>query len=272
MRVRSAFPVAAFLVGLAPALSGCDTGTDGPQVVVYRGVEAEAVGGTELRVEGSKLIVSGVESDGDGVGFWEDYSTVALEITPIRLGAGQEFGTSVRDTDDRFVAGIESRGRADGAHDIVFDIADRFGVQFVTLQYLFEGQVIIEIPRLPIGGDGGEKLALRAEAGAGTGEGNNGSTRVVRVGGRYVVGQDYSEEDPPLTGPAGSPATEKGGCAYALVTLPPAAGKVFDVCTDLVQVVIEEEGLPQEIRGVAVTGRDLGSFEITQLTVQGSER
>lgn len=257
------------VVGLAPALSGCDSGSDGPQVISFLGVDVEAVGGTELAVVNGRLVVSGVNADGDGVGFWEDYDRVSLEVAPIDLAAGEEFGTSFQDTDERFVAGIESRGRADGSHDIVFDIADRLGVQFVTLQYLLGGQIVVEIPRVPVGGGEGGGLKLRAETGAGTGDGRNGSTRVIRDGGRYVVGQDYSDDPAPLGPEAGGAATAKGECPFALVTLPPVAGDVFDVCVDLVQVVIDDEALPERIRGVAVTGRNLGSFEITELTVQG---
>lgn len=223
------------------------------------------MGGTDLSIENGRLVVSDVSAEGDGVGFWQNYSEVSLKITPLQLPTGGRFGTSVRDTDDRFIAGIESRDRGDQTHDIVFNVDDRFGIQFVTLQYLLGGQVVFEIPRVPIGGSG---LKLRAEESAGTGDGNNGSTRVVRVGGRYVVGQDYSDENPLTTGPV-SPSAEKGECPYALVTLPEIVGEPLNLCVDLVQVVIEDDGLPQDIRGVAVTGRNLGSFEITQVTARG---
>ena len=65
------FALALLLPSLA-LLSACDTTADGPQTVTYRGVEVEAVGGTELEVDGGRLVVSGVEEAGDGVGAAED--------------------------------------------------------------------------------------------------------------------------------------------------------------------------------------------------------
>lgn len=256
------FALALLLPSLA-LLSACDTTADGPQTVTYRGVEVEAVGGTELEVDGNRLVVSGVEEAGDGVGFWKDYDRVALEVTPFELQAGQRFGTSVRDADDGFIASIESRGRTDGSHDIVFDLADRFGVQSVTLQYLLGSEIIYELG-VPVGG----QFKVRAETSGGTGNGKSNSTRVIRDGGRYVVGQDYSGDDP-LAGGASGGRAEKGECPYALVTLPEVTDGVLRVCVDLVQVVVESDALPQEIRGVAVTGQGLGSFAITTLEVDG---
>ncbi|MEM1056017.1 MAG: hypothetical protein AAGI52_10860 [Bacteroidota bacterium] len=260
-------PIASLVVVLAVVIGGCDSITGGPQTVTFQGVEVEAVGGTELSIENGRLVVSGVENEGDGIGLWRNYDSADLKITPIELASGQRFGTSVRDTDDRFVASVESRGRGEQSHDIVFDVADRFGVQVVTLQYLLGTQLVFEIPNVRVGSGGG--LKLRAETDGGSGKGKNGSTRVIRDGGRYVVGQDYSDDSAPLTRTEVESAVAKGECPFAIVTLPPVVSDVADVCVDLVQVVIEDESLPRSIRGVAVTGASLDSFEIRTVRVEG---
>ena len=249
---------------LAVALPACDTG--GPETVTFQDVEVEAVGGADVRVDGDRLVVTGVGASGEaGIGIWQGQSSTDLKFEPIDLPDDGAFGVEVRATDDSFIASIESEADGTGRHDIVFDIAPRFGIETVTLEYLLQGELLVSIPNFPALGGGALKASLGA-SGAGKGEGSNGSVRVVRVGGRYVVGQDYSEEEAQVTG--GEASGARGECPFAVITLPVPVGDITEVCADLVQVVVEDRELPSAIRGTAITGRNLGSFVVTDLRVE----
>ncbi|MEL6614300.1 MAG: hypothetical protein AAFQ43_01105 [Bacteroidota bacterium] len=255
------------LAGLTAALvflPACDTGT--PEAITFQGVEIEVVGNASAEIDGGRLVVTGIGASGDdGIGIWQNQTRTDLKFEPIDLQAGERFGISVRDAADDYVASIRSDGRTDGRHDIIFDVESTFGIQAATLQYLLEGRVIVEIPDVPLF----RGKVLTAETNAGEGDGDNGSLRVVRNGGRWVVGQDYSDEGGALT----DGDTAARGCRYAIVTLPVPVGDVTEVCTDLVQVVIESETLPGDIRGTAITGRGIGSFVMTQAeVVSGGDR
>lgn len=255
LSLRSAAVLTAALVSL-PA---CDSTT--PETVTFQGVEIETVGNAAAEADGGRLVVTGIGASGaDGIGIWQNQTQTDLKFEPIDLQTGDRFGIAVRDADDAFVASIRSDGRSDGRHDITFDVDSDFGIQGATLQYLFEGRLIVEIPDVPLF----KGKVLSAETNAGEGDGENGSVKVVRDGGRWVVGQDYSDEGGAFTG--------GDGCQYATVTLPVPVGDLTEVCVDLVQVVIESESLPQDIRGTAITGRGIGSFVMTQAEVSGGSR
>ncbi|OZC01604.1 hypothetical protein [Rubricoccus marinus] len=266
MRPRSAVLLAVAL-GLSAALASCDSVVDAfvPDTITFDGVEIETLGDASFRLENDRLVVTNIGTSGeDGIGLWQSVDSAYLTFEPIDLPTNGTFGISVRDTDNEFLASIFAKDNGGGRHDIVFDIAPSIGVQAVTLQYLLGGQVLVEIPNFPF-----LNKTLRAETNAGSADGKNGSTRVVRSGGRYVVGQDYGEDDTKAAG-AGAPEAS-GGCRFAQISLPVRVGDLTSVCADLVQVVIEDADLPADIRGAAVTGSYIDRFVITSVTVDDQE-
>ena len=261
-RLRRFALAAVLLASGAFALPACDSIVDTfvPDTITFNGVEIETLGDASFRLENGRLMVTNIGASGeDGIGIWQDVGSAYLQFEPIDLPEDGAFGLAVRDTDDRFVASVNSEQRADGRHDIRFDIADRFDVQTVTFQYLLGDQLLLEIPDVPLGARG---KSLLAETSGGTGDGDNGSVRVIRSGGRYVVGQDYSDDGDP------APLAGEGECTAATITLPISVQGVSTVCADLVQMVIESDDLPDTIRGAAITGRRLGSFTVTDVEVE----
>ena len=267
MRLRKALLTLTAL-GAAAALSACDSDGSDPDTITFDGVEIQSLGDARFQQENGRLVVSNIGASGDdGIGIWQGQAFTYLKFEPIDLPTGGSFGVTVRDANDEFLTSIFSEDDGDGRHDIVFNVADRIGVRAVTLQYLLLGEVIVEIPNFPIV----SAQALKAETTAGTGDGDNGSVRVIRVGGRYVVGQDYSGGDASLVDPDGAGTSRKGECPYAIITLPVPVGDLTQVCADLVQVVIEDPDLPSTIRGTAITGRRLDQFVITDVQIEASE-
>ena len=267
MRLRTTVLALAAL-GATAALPACDSDVTDPTTITFDGVEIQSLGTAQFQVENDRLVVTNIGASGDdGVGIWQGQASTYLTFEPIDLPAGGSFGITVRDANDEFLTSIFSEDNGDGRHDIVFNVADRIGVQAVTLQYLLLGELIIEIPNFPISGG----QALKAETAAGRSDGDNGSVRVIRVGGRYVVGQDYSGSGDPLVGTDDAGTNRKGVCPYAVITLPVPVGDLTQVCADLVQVVIEDPDLPSTIRGTAITGRRLDQFVITDVQINTSE-
>ena len=267
MRLRTALLTLTALSATA-ALSACDSDGPDPETITFDGVEIQSLGDARFQQENGRLVVSNIGASGDdGIGIWQNQAFTYLTFEPIDIPAGGSFGVTVRDADDEFLTSIFSEDVGNGRHSIVFNVADRIGVRAVTLQYLLQGELVVEIPDFPIV----STKAITAETSGGTSAAEEGSVRVIRVGGRYVVGQDYSGEGALRGGSEGAGAVDKGGCAYAVITLPVPVGDLTQVCADLVQVVVEDPDLPSTIRGTAITGSRLDQFVITSAQISTSE-
>lgn len=247
-------PLLAALLGLT-ALPACDTETPGPLPgsATYQGVDVEAEGDAALTVEADGLLVSGLGGTREGgfaVGGTPD--RVDVEIDPLAIPAGARFGVEVRDGDD-VVASLYNEGVGDGRVELRFDFPDLLGVTAAAVRYKFGGQVVFEAR---VGFEAGRTRGQRRETSAGTGDGDTGSTHVIRENGRYVV---VSDSD-------GDGGRRANGCAGFLMTPPPPFDAELEapICADWVEV--EPILTAQVPRGtVAVRGRGVGSFWVREL-------
>lgn len=240
----------------ALALAACDTG--GPSdAVTFQGVEVEAVGDAQLEVVGGRLVVSGLEGGREGgfaVAGTPDRVDVLIE--PLAVPAGARFGSEAT------AAGVTAaelyvEGQADGSLEFLFD----FGgvLDLATVQYLLGGEVLLEFQLDVLQRSAG---ARRAQS-AGTGDGESGSTHVVRENGRYVVVADSDSDG----------TRRASGCAGFLMT-PPANALAPDgtplggtVCAD--EVRVEPFTLtPMPVAEVAVRARGVGQFVVRQLDAE----
>ena len=233
---------------------GCDASDDGggPAPVTFQGVDVETRGGATVTPSGATLVVSGIGSSGDdGLFLRGDLQAVDLETEPVALPEGGSFGIRVEDASGALLGGFRNADRqGDDGFDLVFEYADALGVVDVSVSYELGGVVQFEIPRLPLGVP---KNARRASS-AGKGEGDTGSLHTVRRDGRYVVVSD---------------SETKAGCAgFRITPPPPFDADGLEVCADWVEVTPLSGTFPSAIGGVAVVGRDLGSFTVTSLDAQ----
>ena len=250
MRFRHSALAASLAVGLALTLAACDSDSGEVQSATFSGVQFRAQGAATLRPESDRLVVAGIGASGaDGVAIAGDLDTAAVHVAPIRLPANGRFGMIVRGTDGRAVAEIAAQADASGGrHTVEFEFDAPLGVSLVQVGYFLGGSLVGEFQLR------GATFKARAQP-AGEGEGDSGSTHVVRDGGRYVVYKDYGDGD------GGS----KTGCP-AMLTPPIAVpGLPDEVCVDLVRVAPVTVGgsFPSAIAGIEVVGRGLGEFAIT---------
>ncbi|WP_143537713.1 hypothetical protein [Rubrivirga marina] len=244
------------LAGLV--LAACDTDGPGPAPgpTTFQGVEVEAEGDATLAVEGGALVVSGLGGTREG-GFVVDGTPdrVDVQIDPLAVPAGTRFGVEVRDGDD-VVTALYNEGVGDGRVDLRFDFPGLLGVTAAAVRYKFGGQVVFEAR---LGFEAGRARGQRRETSAGTGEGDTGSTHVIRDRGRYIV---VSDSD-------GDGGRRAGGCAGFRMTPPPPFDVELDapICADWVEV--EPILTTQVPRGtIAVRGRGVGSFRVRELASQ----
>lgn len=235
--------------------AGCDS--DDPDTLTFDGVEIEARGGAELATEGGDLVVSNVQASGDD-GFFIAGTPTAVDVRtePLPLTLGQGFGISVIGTDGAELVGFRNVNRgASGRVTFEITYADALDVKAVRVVYLLNGRAQLEIPNLPFGTGSGLRLATDS---AGEGEGDTESAHVVRRGGKYVVVSDSEGEGEPRR------AGDLKACEGFTVT-PPIEIPTVTLCADRIEVEPLNVTFPDEVAGVAVTGRSLGSFRVRSL-------
>lgn len=243
-----------FLLLAVLVFAGCDTSTDDP--VVFQGVALGARGDASLAVENGTLIVSGLDGARSG-GFTLDGTPgrVDVEIDPLAIEMGDRFGITVEDESGGQIASFYNVGQGGGRVRFEFEFADAFLVSGARVTYRLggrTGQAVLD-GFLDFGALGQGRLA---QAFAGEGEGQTGSTHVVRERGRYVVVSDSN----------GGGARTASGCAGFLVTPPASFDFEGTICTDWIEVEpIGEFEMPQGT--VSVTARGVGSFTVNDLNV-----
>ncbi|MEM1116140.1 MAG: hypothetical protein AAF594_14545 [Bacteroidota bacterium] len=247
---------ALLLTALVVTAAGCDI--FGSDVLTYDGVEVEVRGDATLAVEDGRLVVSGLDGARSG-GFTipGELDRVDVETAPVAIPDGGRFGIEVESDDGEELASIYNEGTGNGEFDLRVTFADALGVSAVTVRYYLGGErgdLVLEIPSLALTGN---RLARRAETGAGSGSGDPESVHVRRVGGRYVV---VSDSD----GPDGA----RQSCAGFTIVPPGAFAGEFPegLCTDWIEV--EPLGISDMPEGrVAVTARGVGSFTVQDLSL-----
>lgn len=238
-------------------LAACDS--DDPDTLTFDGVEIEARGGATLATDGGDLVVSNVQASGND-GFFIPGTPASVDVLtePISLMPGQGFGISVIGTDGTELAGFRNRNRgSSGRFNFEITFADALNVRAVRVVYLLDGVVQLDIPSLEFRGDTGLRLATDS---AGEGEGDTGSAHVVRRGGKYVVVSDSEGSGEPRH----ASGTRTGECRGFTVT-PPVDIPTLTLCADWIEVEPLDVTFPNEVAGVAVTGRALGSFRVRAL-------
>ena len=242
----------------ALALAACDTEAPDPVSgsVTFQGVEVEAEGDAALTVDGDALVVSGLGGTREG-GFALDGTPdrVDVEVDPLAVPAGARFGVEVRDGAD-VLAALYNEGVGDGRVDLRFDFPGLLGVTAAAVRYKLQGQVVFEAR---LGVEAGRTRRQRRATSAGTGDGETGSTHVIRDRGRYIVVSDSDGES----------GRRAGGCAGFLMTPPPPLDVDVEapICADWVEV--EPILTAQVPRGaIAVRGRGVGSFRVRRLDAE----
>ena len=250
----------ALLAASLLAVAGCDTEADTP--TAFQDVAIETRGDASLSLDGNALVVSGLDGTRSG-GFTipGTSSRVDVEIDPLSVPAGGEFGVVVEDASGGSLASFYTVGTASGL-DCVFDFPSSLGVYAATVTYRLggeNGQVVLrgtfDLP--------GERLALarRPSDSVGEGSGDTGSTHVIRRNGRYIVVSD-SDDASPTSGAA------RQGCGAFVVTPPLSIDPDgVSLCTDWVEVEPLLTGTMPE-GTVSVTARGVGSFTVRQLDEQ----
>jgi len=239
-------------------LAACDTGS--PDTVTFNGVEVETRGDAELATDGSDLVISNVGTSGtDGFFIPGTPASVDVRTEPLPLTDGQGFGISVIGTDGSELVGLRNRNRGASSGRFNFEItfADALDVKAVRVVYLLNGRVQLEIPSLPFTGNLGNR---RATDSVGEGEGDTESAHVVRRGGKYVVVSDSEDSAEPRR--AGD---KQDGPCTGFIIVPPVDVSTLTICADRVEVEPLDVTFPDEVAGVAVTGRALGSFRVRSL-------
>lgn len=243
---------AALLTVLALVAAGCDV-TDDP--LAFDGVEVEVRGDADLAVEGGLLVVSGLDgSRSGGFNLPVALDRVDVETAPIRIPAGGRFGIEVEDADGQDIASIYNEATGNGQFDVRVNFADALAVPAVAVRYRLGGQLVLEIPRLPLVGSNNGRLR---ETSAGSGSGDSGSVHVIRSGGRYIVVSDSE-----------SSGGARRGCAGFVLFPPTGYGPDYPtgICTDWIEVEpLEVSDMPDG--RVAVTARGVGSFSVRDLSV-----
>lgn len=246
------FALAAALAA-AVVLSSCDASAD-EAVVVFQGVELAARGDARLAQQDNTLVVSGLEGNRSG-GFAISGAParVDVEVQPLRVPEGARFGIRVEGRDGRPLASIDTQGEGDGRFSLPFFFANELGATAVAVRYRLRGDLVLEIPRLPLLPDGRQ----RAAASAGEGEGDTGSVHVIRrADGRYVVVSDSE----------GSSGQRAAGCP-GFTILPPVSVK-GPLCVDWVEVEPLGSTASPAVGAVVVTGQGVGSFTVVDLARQ----
>lgn len=243
----------ALLAALALAAAGCDI--FGSDLLSFNGTEVEVRGDAALALENGRLVVSGLDGSRSG-GFTlpVGLDRVDVETAPISIPAGGRFGIEVDGGDAEPIASIYNEGTGGGAFDVRVSFADALAVTAVTVRYRLGGEIVLEIPRLPLLGAGNGR---RRETSAGSGSGDSGSVHVIRSGGRYIVVSDSE----------GSGDARRGCDGFFLV--PPveyAPDFPNGLCTDWIEVEPVYSGEMPRGR-VAVTARGVGSFTVQALEV-----
>ncbi|WP_412060221.1 hypothetical protein [Rubrivirga sp. IMCC45206] len=235
------------------ALAACDSDEPPAGPVTFQGVEVEAVGDAQLAVVDGALVVSGLGGSREG-GFRVAGQPARLDVEtdPIAIPAGGRFGATV-EASGATVAELFTEGRADGALDFQVDFGGP--VDVAVVRYRLNGAVVLAFELDVLGRTSGERRAQSA----GSGEGDTGSTHVIRENGRYVV---VSDSD-------GDGSRRAGGCAGFRMT--PPAGVLPElpgaICADWVEVE-PLVATPMPVGDVAVRARGVGQFTVRQLAAR----
>ena len=238
----------------ALVLAACDTDT--PDPVAFQGVDIAAEGEAILALQGGALVVSGLDGSRAG-GFQIDGQPdrVDVEIDPLSIPVGGRFGVEVRDG-DAVLASLYNEATAAGRFDVRFDFPDAIGATAAIVRYRLNGEVRFEgqVDLIP-----GRTSGQRQPTSGGSGEGDTGSTHVIRERGRYVVVSDSGEDAP----------RRAGGCAGFLMTPPPPFAETGQaaICADWIEI---EPVLTTTVRQgtMSVLARGVGSFTVRSLEAQ----
>lgn len=238
----------------ALTVAACDSDT--PDDVVFQGVDLGVSGEARLAVEGGALVVSGLEGNRSG-GFETKGrpDRVDVEIDPLLIPAGGRFGVEVRNG-DAVVASLYNEATAPGQFDVLFDFPDALGATVAVVRYRFDGELVFEgqVDLIP-----GRSRGQRQPTSGGSGEGESGSTHVIRERGRYVVVSDSGNDS----------ARRASGCTGFLMTPPPPFDESAGarICADWIEVEpLVTAPVPQGT--VAVTARGVGTFRVRSLGVE----
>ncbi|MEO0558280.1 MAG: hypothetical protein AAF170_08865 [Bacteroidota bacterium] len=248
------------MLSVTLVLAACDSET--PNTITFDGVEVETRGGAELVTDNGELVVSNIQSSGtDGFFIPGTPSSVDVRTEPLPLTNGQGFGISVIGLDGDELVGLRNRNRGASSGPFNFEItfADALDVKAVRVVYLLDGRVQLEIPSLPFS----NSLGRRATDSVGEGEGDTDSAHVVRRGGKYVVVSDSEGDGEPRRAGATGPSPCEG-----FTIVPPVEISTLTICADRVEVEPLDVTFPDEVAGVAVTGRALGSFRVRSLAAR----
>lgn len=238
------------------SLAACDSETppDGP--VTFQGVEVAAEGDATISVRDGLLVVSGLDgARAGGFAVAGRPDRVDVEIAPLSIPVGGRFGVEVRDGSDPVVS-LANRATSAGRFDVEFDVPSLLGATAAIVRYRLNGEVRFE-GRLDV--VPGRTRGQRRPTSAGSGEGDTGSTHVVRERGKYVVVSDSDSGG----------ARRAGGCSGFLMTPPPPLDLSVEgpICADWVEVEpLATAPVPQGT--VSVVAQGVGSFTVRQLDVQ----
>ncbi len=235
------------------ALAACDSDEPAAGAVTFQGVEVEAVGDARLAVVDGALVVSGLGGTREG-GFVVAGQPARLdvEVDPVAIPAGARFGSTVEAAGST-VAELYTEGRGDGGLDFQVDFGGL--VDAAVVRYRLNGVAVLEFDLSVLGRTSGSRRAQSA----GSGEGDTGSTHVIRENGRYIVVSDSNVGE----------NRRANGCDGFLMT--PPAGVLPDlvepVCVDWVEVEpLTISAMP--VGDVAVRARGVGQFTVRDLAAR----
>ncbi|WP_412070529.1 hypothetical protein [Rubrivirga sp. IMCC43871] len=235
------------------ALAACDSDDPTSGAVTFQGVEVEAVGDAQLAVVDGALVVSGLGGTREG-GFVVagQPGRLDVEVDPVAIPSGGRFGSTVAAA-GATVAELYTEGRDNGMLDFQVDFGGL--VDAAIVRYRLNGVAVLEFDLNVLGRTSG---ARRAQS-AGSGEGDTGSTHVIRENGRYVVVSDSNVGE----------GRRARGCNGFLMT--PPAGILPEltqpICADWVEVEpLTITAMP--IGDVAVRAQGVGQFTVRQLAAR----
>ena len=250
------------LLPLALALAaGCDTPAEETDLT-FQSVTVAERGDASLAVSGGALVVSGLDGSRSG-GFTVAGTPgrVDVEIDPLAIPAGGRFGVEVEDAAGADLASFYTEAASDGSLDFVYDFGGTLPVLEVAIRYRLGGEagdvVFQEFVGVPSG-----RVARRAPTSGGSGDGETGSTHVIRENGKYIVVSDSDSGG----------ARRAGECPGFLVTPPPPFDGQFrtPLCTDWIEIepFLAGEGGAMGPGTVSVTARGVGAFIVRDLDAE----
>jgi hypothetical protein len=243
-------------------LAACDTGEtpDPPDEVTFEGVTYAAIGQAELEETDAGLVVSNIGNSGaDGVrvNLASGIAEADFRAAPVGIPAGGRWGMQVfgdLDGTRTALATVWNEAVSGTRHEIQFDFAPELEVETVTIDYFLSGVLQLSVPRVPLLGDGAQRVLA---ASAGQSDDEPESVHYVRDGPRIVVSTDYGGGSPKRGSAAGECPTGGTPVFLQFAGLPPV------VCTDFVRVTPETETQFPSATSLEISARTLPAFTLT---------